>query len=66
MLDRLSVFAGGWTLAAAEAVTSAGGTGEWLVLDRLAALVDKSLVQAEEIQGFDPLPAAGDGPPVRR
>ncbi len=51
VLDRLSVFAGGWTLEAAEAVTVAGGTGEWQVLDQLAALVDKSLVQAEEIQG---------------
>jgi predicted ATPase/class 3 adenylate cyclase/DNA-binding CsgD family transcriptional regulator len=51
VLDRLSVFAGGWILEAAEAVTSAGGTGEWLVLDHLAALVDKSLVQAEEIRG---------------
>ena len=51
VLDRLSVFAGGWTLEAAEAVTSAGDSGEWQVLDRLAALVDKSLVLAEEIQG---------------
>ena len=61
--DRLSVFAGGWTLEAAEAVISAGGTGEgggtregggtgdWQVLDQLAALVDKSLVQAEEMHG---------------
>jgi predicted ATPase/class 3 adenylate cyclase/DNA-binding CsgD family transcriptional regulator len=51
MLDRLSVFAGGWTLVAAEAVTSRGGTEEWRVLDHLAALVDKSLVQAEEVDG---------------
>ena len=51
MADRLSVFAGGWTLAAAEAVTSAGDAGGWQVLDRLAALVDKSLIQAEEIHG---------------
>ena len=29
----------------------AGDAGEWQVLDHLAALVDKSLVQAEEIQG---------------
>ncbi len=50
-LDRLSVFAGGWTLDAAEAVAAAGDTGEWLVLDHLAALVGKSLVQAEEIDG---------------
>ena len=49
--DRLSVFAGGWTLAAAEAVTAAGDAGEWEVLDLLAALVGKSLVQAEEFGG---------------
>ena len=51
LLGRLSVFAGGWTLEAAEAVTSQGDAGEWLVLDRLAALVDKSLVQADETRG---------------
>ena len=51
VLDRLSVFAGGWTLEAAEAVTSAGDAGEWQVLDHLAALVGKSLVLADEIQG---------------
>ena len=50
VLDRLSVFAGGWTLAAAEAVT-AGDAGDWQVLDHLAALVDKSLVQAEVMHG---------------
>jgi predicted ATPase/DNA-binding CsgD family transcriptional regulator len=53
LLDRLSVFAGGWTMAAAAAVasvsvTSIGSTEEWPVLDCLSALVDKSLVQAEE------------------
>ena len=51
VLGRLSVFAGGWTLAAAEAVTSAGEAGEWQLLDHLAALVGKSLVLADEIQG---------------
>ena len=51
LFGRLSVFAGGWTLDAAEAVTSEGGSAEWQVLDRLAALVNKSLVQAEEIHG---------------
>jgi non-specific serine/threonine protein kinase len=51
VLDRLSVFAGGWTLDAAEAVTSVGDSGEWQVLDRLAALVDKSLVQADQNRG---------------
>src|SRR5206468_2021285 len=49
--DRLSVFAGGWTLEAAEAVATRGDAGEWLVLDHLAALVGKSLVQADETQG---------------
>ena len=51
LLGRLSVFAGGWTLEAAEAVTSAGDAGGWQVLDHLAALVGKSLVQADEIHG---------------
>ena len=51
VLDRLSVFAGGWTLEAAEAVTAVGGTADWQVLDLLAALVDKSLVQAEDFYG---------------
>jgi predicted ATPase len=51
VLDRLSVFAGGWTLLAAESVAAAGDAGEWLVLDHLAVLVDKSLVQAEEVDG---------------
>jgi predicted ATPase/class 3 adenylate cyclase/DNA-binding CsgD family transcriptional regulator len=51
VLGRLSVFAGGWTLEAAEAVTSADDAGGWQVLDHLAALVGKSLVLSEEIQG---------------
>ena len=51
VLDRLSVFAGGWTLEAAGAVTSADDAGEWQVLDHLAALVGKSLVLAEEARG---------------
>ena len=51
VFDRLSVFAGGWTLEAAEAVASGGDVAEWQVLDLLAALVGKSLVQADVIHG---------------
>jgi non-specific serine/threonine protein kinase len=51
VFDRLSVFAGGWTLDAAEAVARGGDVAEWQVLDLVAALVGKSLVQAEVIHG---------------
>jgi predicted ATPase/class 3 adenylate cyclase/DNA-binding CsgD family transcriptional regulator len=51
VFDRLSVFAGAWTLDAAEAVACGGDVAEWQVLDLLAALVGKSLVQAEVIHG---------------
>jgi predicted ATPase/DNA-binding SARP family transcriptional activator/DNA-binding CsgD family transcriptional regulator len=43
---RLSVFAGGWTLQAAE-VVGAGDTEQGEVLDLLSRLVDKSLVVGE-------------------
>jgi predicted ATPase/ABC-type glycerol-3-phosphate transport system substrate-binding protein/DNA-binding XRE family transcriptional regulator len=45
LFRRLSVFEGGWTLAAAEAVTADGALPRHLVLDVLTALVDQSLVQ---------------------
>ena len=51
VFDRLSVFAGGWTLDAAEAVAPGGDVAVLQVLDLLAALVGKSLVQAEVIHG---------------
>ena len=44
---RLAVFAGGWTLAAAEAVCTGSGVTRGVVLDALMALVDRSLVVAE-------------------
>jgi predicted ATPase len=47
LFERLSVFAGGWTLEAAEAVGSGRGSEEGDVLDLLSLLVDKSLVVAE-------------------
>src|SRR5579871_5032422 len=48
LLRRLSVFAGGCTLEAAEQVCSGEGIEEWQVLDLLTSLVDKSLVTFEE------------------
>lgn len=45
LLDRLSVFAGGFDLEAAEAVVRSRTQSSLGVLDRLAALVDKSLVE---------------------
>jgi predicted ATPase len=47
LLDRCSVFAGGFDLPAALAV--AGGTDELEVLDVLASLVRKSLITAERV-----------------
>jgi predicted ATPase/DNA-binding winged helix-turn-helix (wHTH) protein len=44
---RLGVFAGGFTMALAQAVAGDAQLDEWAVLDHLSALVDKSLVVAE-------------------
>jgi predicted ATPase/DNA-binding SARP family transcriptional activator len=49
LLRRVSVFSGGWTLAAAEEVCATGGD----TLDLLGALVDKSLVVAYRPDGAD-------------
>ena len=48
VLARLSVFAGGCSLEAAEAVCSGAGIDEVEVLDLLSALVARSLVVAED------------------
>lgn len=48
---RLSVFVGGWTLEASEAICSGDGLMEWEILDLLASLVDKSLVTYAESEG---------------
>jgi predicted ATPase/DNA-binding SARP family transcriptional activator/DNA-binding CsgD family transcriptional regulator len=47
VFSRLSAFAGGWTLEAAEAVVAGDGIEVHAVADLLAGLVDKSLVVAE-------------------
>ncbi len=47
MLSRLSVFAGGWTLEAAETVCAGEGIDRADVLDLLTSLVDRSLVVFE-------------------
>jgi predicted ATPase/class 3 adenylate cyclase len=52
LLQRLSVFAGGWTLDAAEQVCPDDETETWEVTDMVLALVDKSLVVANEHQGY--------------
>ncbi len=53
VLDRASVFAGGFDLPLAEAVCSSEAVGRDEVVDAVGSLVDKSLVQA------DPAPGGG-------
>jgi predicted ATPase/class 3 adenylate cyclase len=79
-LNRLSVFAGGADLAAAEAVVSGGALDELDVADVLSQLVDKSLVNVDEHDdgqryrllesirqyGQERLEATGDAAEVRR
>jgi tetratricopeptide (TPR) repeat protein len=51
LFERLSVFAGGWMLDAAESITAGGGIEAGEVLDLLTGLVEKSLVQSDEEDG---------------
>ncbi|HEX2741184.1 MAG TPA: tetratricopeptide repeat protein [Rubrobacter sp.] len=51
LFRRLSVFAGGWTLAAAEEVCADDGIAEDEILELLSSLVDKSLVLASQVEG---------------
>jgi predicted ATPase/DNA-binding SARP family transcriptional activator len=61
LFRRLAVFAGGWTVAAAQAVCAEGGVAGSMaeaVLEGLAALVDQSLLQWED----QAPPAEADAP----
>jgi predicted ATPase/DNA-binding CsgD family transcriptional regulator len=51
LFQRLSVFAGGFSLQAAETVCSGNGLEPEEILDLLSRLVDKSLVMVERKQG---------------
>jgi len=51
LLVRLSVFIGGFSLEGAEAVCAGEGIDDWEILDLLASLVNKSMVNAERVQG---------------
>jgi predicted ATPase/class 3 adenylate cyclase len=50
-LDRVSVFAGGWDLDAAEVVVAADDMDKTDVVDLLGQLVDKSLVDVDPADG---------------
>ena len=54
LFRQLSVFAGGCTLEAVEAISSTPGTGEEPVLNRVASLIDKSLLQHIGQHGEEP------------
>jgi predicted ATPase len=49
LFRRLSVFAGGWTIEAAEVVCAGDGLESFEVLDSLLRLADKSLVIMDEL-----------------
>ncbi len=53
LLRRLSVFAGGCTLEAVEAVCAREGLERGEILNLLASLVNKSMLIAERRQGFE-------------
>jgi predicted ATPase len=53
LLNRLSVFAGGWTLEAAEALGAGNNIKASEVMDMLSQLGKKSLVVAERKQGTE-------------
>ena len=65
LFRRLAAFLGGFDLDAAQAVAGGGEVQRYQVLDQLTLLVDKSLVVADDSRRPNPIPAAGDGAPIR-
>ena len=47
LFRKLGAFSGGWSLAAATSICGDAQASEWEVLERLSALVEKSLVQVD-------------------
>jgi predicted ATPase len=47
LMQRLSVFAGGWTLESAEAVCAGDGIDDYAVLDLIDSLLNKSMIAAD-------------------
>ncbi len=65
LFDRLSVFAGTFDLAAAEAICARDCLDDTDIVDLLGDLVDKSMVIAVRSAAWDPLSVAGISTPVR-
>jgi len=53
LLQRLAVFAGGFSLEGVEAVCAGDNLAVWEIFDLLASLVDKSMVNADRAQGAE-------------
>jgi predicted ATPase len=66
VLERCSVFAGGFDLQSACAVVGPDDPDDYAILDLLDALVRKSLLVADRSTGRTRFFDAGDDPPVRR
>ena len=66
VLDRCSVFAGGFDLQSACAIAGSDDRDEYAILEVLDALVRKSLAARRAVRRADPVFDAGNDPAVRR